>query len=297
MNDEADRVRVLAAVRAIPLEESTPPAIQLRGLLGTGEDIDQVAALLTSKDAAQRLGAAETVVLRAEHLDELLAAARTDARLVEVAVRGVALHRQTAAGFVGIERATADKPELRRGALTAVADVLPAPEVLLAIESLPNDPGVREAVLSTLARRDRITSERADPQKSAALAEGLMRLARARLALDRPAEAVQALDALKLVGVDPAGAAKLRVAAFVRLDRAEDAIAAGADVEAWLEALAQVSSRPFAPRVLAAMEAAFAGTMTEEQFARLEAIRRRMPAAPPAAPAGAAPGAPPESPR
>lgn len=285
MNDDADRVRVLAALRAIPLAESSPASCQLRGMLGTGWDVEQVATLLTSADAAQRLGAAETVVSRPEHLDGLLAAAKADARLVEVAVRGVALHRQTAAGFIGIERATADKPELRRSALTAVADVLPAPEVLDAIDSLSNEPEMKEAVLSTLARRDRITSERTDAVKARAIADGLLRLARVRLSLDRAAEAVSALDALRLVGVEPDAdaAARLRALAFIRLDRVDDALASGADAEAWLEGLAAVLDRPFAPKVLTAIEFSFGATMTEEQFARLEALRRRLPAAPPAA--------------
>lgn len=291
MNDDADRVRVLAALRAIPLPDATPATCQLRGMLGTGWDIEQVATLLKSKDASQRLGAAETVVSRAEHLDALVEAARTDARLVEVAVRGTALHRQTAAGFIGIERATADKPELRRNALTATADVLPAPEVLSAIDSLSNEPEMKEAVLSTLARRDRITSERTDPVKAAAIADGLLRLARLRLFLDRPAEAVSALDSLKLVGVEPdaEASARLRVLAFLRLDRIDDALASGADAEAWLEGLAAVANKPFAARVLTAIEFSFGAAMTEEQFARLEALRRRIaPPGPPDEPVGSA---------
>ena len=123
------------------------------------------------------------------------------------------------------------------------------------------------------------------------IADGLLRLARLRLFLDRPAEAVSALDSLKLVGVEPdaEASARLRVLAFLRLDRIDDALASGADAEAWLEGLAAVANKPFAARVVTAIEFSFGAAMTEEQFARLEALRRRVaPPGPPDEPVGSA---------
>jgi hypothetical protein len=284
MNDEADRLRVRRVLRAVPLAELSPGGCQLTGLLGDSGDVARVATLLNSADAAQRFAAAETVVVWPEHLDAILAAADDDARLVEVAVRGVQLHRQTAAGFLGIDRATTNRPELRRAALTAVADVLPANEVLGTIDALVADPTMKEAVLSTFAKRDRIMSERASPDRAAAITDGLERLARVRLRLDKPAEAVAALDALNELGPlapppDDLVVARLRAAAFIRLGRLDDAEEAASDAEGWIEGLNAIIDKPFAARVLEYIDTAFIGTMTEDQFASLELLRRRVNAA------------------
>lgn len=279
INDEADRLRILTALRQIPLAELSVGGCQLRGLIGTGMDVDQVATLITSQDATQRLAAAETVVGYGEHLDAILQAARTDSRLVDVAVRGVLLHRQTAAGFVAIERATADKPELRRAALTAVADVLPATEVLVSIESLANEPAMKEPVLATLSRRERISSERVDRAQARAIADGLARLARLRLKLGKPAEAIAALDMLTEVGVggEEPEVLRLRASAFIRLGRIADARQCNSDPEGWLDGLAAVIDKPFAREVEEEIQSTVVSNMNEEQLATLELLRRRLP--------------------
>jgi hypothetical protein len=297
MNNASDRARVLTSLRLIPVEELSPGGCHLTGLLGNDSDLERIAGLLVSTDAALRLAAAETTVVFADHLDKLISAAMTDARLVEVAVRGVQLHRQTAAGFVAIERVTAGRPELRRVSLTAVASVLSATEVLTAIESQAGEPEIKEAVLSTLARKERVNSERADELKARAIQDGLIRLARVRLALDKPAEAIGALDVLSdmfpatplataspedhpLDEVATPGSgmameiARLRVAAFIRLGRLADAEASGSDVEGWLLGVAAISNGLFAREALEQMERLFIGSMTEEQFARLQGLRR-----------------------
>jgi hypothetical protein len=289
MNAPSDRARVMDSLRQIPAAELSPGGCQLTGLLGAPPphpDLDRIAALMVSPDAAQRLAAAETVVVHAAYLDGLLAAAQADARLVEVAVRGVQLHRQNAAGFVGIERATAGRPELRRSSLVAVAAVLPAPEVLTAIESVVNEPEMKEAVLSTLGRRERVTSERADSVKARAISDGLVRLARVRMRLNKPAEALAALDVTgelpPAVQPEAAELARLRACAFVRLGRIADAEATGSDAEGWIEGLAAASDKPFARDVLDRLDALFIGAMSEDQFARLQALRRSI--APPSSP-------------
>jgi hypothetical protein len=284
MNDDADRLRVLRVLREVPLAELSPGGCHLTGLLGDSGDVARMATLLRSADAAQRYAAAETVVVWAEHLDAVVDAAEKDPRLVEVAVRGVQLHRQTAAGFLGIDRVTTDRPELRRASLTAVAEVLPATEVMGTVDALAGDPAMKEAVLSTLAKKDRIMSERASAERSAAIADGLTRLARVRLKLDKPAEAVAALDALGELGAsapaaDDLDVARLRASSFVRLGRLDDAEEAGSDAEGWIDGLAAVIDKPFAPRILERIDTAFIGSMTEDQFASLALLRRLVDAA------------------
>lgn len=290
MNAATDRSRVMTAVRVIPAAELSPGGCYLTGLLGDATDIERIAGLLGSSDPAIRLAAAETIVVYPAHLDALLAAALADSRLVEVAVRGVQLHRQTAEGFVAIERATFGRPELRRVSLVAVSDVLPAPEVLTAIESVAGEPDLKEAVLSTLARRERVSSERVDEAKARAIADGLARLARVRLQLGKPAEAVAALDVLADLSqttsvkprLDETEIARLRITAFVRLGRLADAenSTGPSDAEGWLDGLAAVADKPFARDVLERIDAIFLGSMTEGQFARLQTIRRSIEVSP-----------------
>ncbi|XVJ60190.1 MAG: hypothetical protein HEQ23_12655 [Tepidisphaera sp.] len=290
MNSVTDRARVMTSVRGIPAGELAPGGCFLTGLLGDATDIERIAGLLTSTDPAIRLAAAETVVVYAAHLDALLAAARADSRLVEVAVRGVQLHRQTAEGFVAIERVTVGRPELRRVSLVAVSDVLPAPEVLIAIESIVGEPDLKEAVLSTLARRERVSSERVDEARARAIADGLVRLARVRVQLGKPAEAIAALDVLADVSqipsvkprLDEAEVARLRVGSFVRLGRLADAEASTgpSDAEGWLDGLSAVTDKPFAKDVIERIDALFLGSMTEGQFARLQTLRRSIETSP-----------------
>ena len=43
-----------------------------------------------------------------------------------------------------------------------------------------------------------------------------------------------------------------------------------------MEVAVSGQAKPFARRILEAFESAFAGSMSEEQFARLESVRRRI---------------------
>jgi hypothetical protein len=105
-----------------------------------------------------------------------------------------------------------------------------------------------------------------------------------RLKLDKPAEAVAALDALGELGAsapaaDDLDVARLRASSFVRLGRLDDAEEAGSDAEGWIDGLAAVIDKPFAPRILERIDTAFIGSMTEDQFASLALLRRLVDAA------------------
>jgi hypothetical protein len=145
-------------------------------------------------------------------------------------------------------------------------------------------------VLSTLARRERVSSERVDEARARAIADGLVRLARVRVQLGKPAEAIAALDVLADVSqipsvkptLDEAEVARLRVGSFVRLGRLADAEASTgpSDAEGWLDGLSAVADKPFAKDVIERIDALFLGSMTEGQFARLQTLRRSIETSP-----------------
>ena len=278
--DADTRARVRRAVRRIDPAELPPAGCMLRASIGTSWDIEQVALLLGSKDQSQRVAAAEAVLPYAEHLDAVLNAAREDPRLLDAAVRGVLLHRQTLAGFRAIDAASRTLPQGRRAALVAVATLLSAPDVVGAAAQVSDDPPIAEAVLNTLTRRERIVSERADPTNLSAIAEGLISLSRLRLRLGKPAEAVAALESLPDLDQlrDAGELAAIKTIAFIELNRLDQAAAAGGDVNAWLDGLEMCLTKPHALLVAEEISSRFSSTMEEDHFARLADLRGRIPA-------------------
>lgn len=278
--DADTRARVRRAVRRIDLAELPPAGCMLRASIGTSWDIEQVSLLLASKDQSQRVAAAEAVLPYPEHLDAVLNAAREDPRLIDAAVRGVLLHRQTLAGFRAIDAAARALPQGRRAALVAVATLLSAPDVVGAAALVADDPPIAEAVLNTLTRRERIVSERADPTNLSAIAEGLISLSRLRLRLGKPAEAVAALESLPDLDQlrDANELASIKTIAFIELNRLDQAAAAGGDVTAWLDGLEMSLAKPHALLVAEEIIARFSSSMEEDHFARLADLRGRIPA-------------------
>lgn len=275
VNDD-DRVRTLRAVRDVPLNQLSPAGCWLRAVLGTTWDHEQIASLLRSPQADVRLAAAQAVVDDPVHLDSIIAAAAVDPALIDAAVTGVYLFRQTAAGFKAIAVATAGKPEIRRSALVRVADVLEAPDLLAASRTLTDEPALREAILALFADGDRIMSERADPTNARAIEAGLIELARLRLTLKRPADAVAALDALATLdptATSPANA--LRLQALFELGRFDRPEVTRASVQDWLVALQALNDRAQALAALTAFSDRFSGSLPTDAATALERIKLR----------------------
>lgn len=231
--------RVLELLRMIRLTDLTPGGIQLRAALGDRSDAEALAALLGSAESAQRLATAEALLALPDFLPRILAAARLDPQLVDLAVRGVITLDPSVEGFRAMLGVTAHNTDQRRPVLVTVASVLPSEDVRAAAALLDGDPQLQEAVLAQLARAERIMSERASPSRLRELAEGLLDLARLRLGLGRAADALAALDALpELTDLTSSGAVRdLRAAALLLLNRSDAAQELSPSLEAWLMAL------------------------------------------------------------
>ncbi|MEK6702446.1 MAG: hypothetical protein AABZ53_09295 [Planctomycetota bacterium] len=296
--DTPDIARVLTALRLVPTATLPPAGCLLRAMIGTELDLREVAGLLATGDGAQKLAAAEALVSEPQFLDAILAAAGQDPQLNDVAVRGVVLHRQSLEGFAGVASLTLNRPEYRRTSLTKVARMLPSTDVLGAADMLAGEPAMREAVLQVLTSETRISSERRSSTQLSAIAAGLISLAKLRLDLDKPADAVSAVDALPEMSQlrDAGELAAIRAVAFIELDRLDQAEATGAAASAWLDALHAVIAKPQGRAVAVLIEKNFGGTLTDVERTRFEELRAMLPALTQSPDLPDEPGAPPTSP-
>lgn len=276
LNPEGSRQAALTSARGIPTAELGPSGCQLLSWLGDASDRAKLGELLLSSDAGQRLAAAESLVAYEEYLDPILRAAALDSQLLEVAIRGVILHRQTLAGFEGIAAITTSKPELRRSALAKVARLLRATDVVAAAATVRGESSVREIVLADLARTERILSERASDEQKKAIEAGLEELAKLRLELDKPGGAVAAIDAIETLGPASETAAMLKARAFIKLNRPEDADLLHPPATLWLETLGEMEGRGNAADILEFIDARIAPFLDEGQLARLEQLRAKI---------------------
>lgn len=238
LRDQDSEQPILEVLRSISLGDLSGSGCQLRVEIGDQSDRDALAVLLGSKIPAQRLAAAESLVAFPEFLPRILAAARVDPLLIDVAVRGVLTQDQSIAGFAAIEEATRKAPEQRRAALTVIASVLEENEIIEAAARV-DDPSLREAVLAQLADPKRVMSEQTSPRTLPVVADGLVKLAELRLELNRPGDSIAALDALPDIEKHaPAQRVHdLRTMGLVLLGRTDQARDVGGSVDAWLRTL------------------------------------------------------------
>lgn len=229
---------ILEVLRGIGLGDLSGSGCQLRVEIGDQTDRDALAVLLGSKIPAQRLAAGESLVGFPEFLPRILAAARVDPLLVDVAVRGVLTQDTSLAGFTAIEEATRKAPEQRRAALTLIASVLEENEIIEAAARV-DDLSLREAVLAQLADPKRVMSEQTNPRTLPVVADGLLKLAELRLELNRPGDSIAALDALpEIEKYAPAQRVHdLRTMGLILLGRTEQARETGGSIDAWLRTL------------------------------------------------------------
>lgn len=276
-SDEATD-RTLQIVRAINPAQLSGAGVHLRAELGDQADRDAIVLLLGSSQPAQRLATGESLVPYPEYLPRILAAAREDPLLIDVAVRGVLAIDPSVAGFVAIEEATRKIPDQRRTALTVVASVLSEVELLEASRKLAAEPVLREAVLAEIAAPPRIMSERTDPTGLPQVAADLYELAELRLELARYADAIAALDALPEMDslLPPDKLRNLRATALVCLDRADQARQLGAKPEAWLKALELSLAQANAAQVASAVETGMGDKFSPEQRQKMESLKARI---------------------
>ncbi|MBX3381300.1 MAG: hypothetical protein KF805_14490 [Phycisphaeraceae bacterium] len=270
--------RVLAAVRTIPLANLSGAGCRLRAELGDRTDLEAMVVLLGSKNQAQRLAAAESLVTAPEFLPRILAAAREDPLLIEIAVRGVLTMAPTITNFAAIEEATRGVPDQRRAALTTIAAALNEDEILEASRRLRADPALRESVLATLADARRVMAERTDPPRLSYTAEALVELAELRIELGKFGEAIAALDALpEIQQLVPADRLRdLRAIALIGGNRLDQARLLGAKADVWLRALELIDDQPQAAQVASFIETGMADSLSDADRARLEKLKAKI---------------------
>lgn len=279
LREEDAAAPIREVLRGISLGDLSGAGCQLRVEVGDSSDRDAVAVLLGSKVPAQRLAAATSLVSYSEFLPRILAAARVDPLLIEPAVRGVLTQSPSVPGFVAIEEATRNAPEQRRGALTVIASVLDEDEIIEAAARVA-DLSLREAVLAQLADPRRIMAERTEPRTLATVARGLLQLAELRLELNRPGDAIGALDALPEMEtlLTPAQVRDARTQGLILLGRLDQAREAEGSVSAWLAALAlaiqQTPDR--AQSIASAIETTMAEQLDPQSRLRLEELKVKL---------------------
>ncbi|MBS0192431.1 MAG: hypothetical protein U0573_07380 [Phycisphaerales bacterium] len=278
LRDEERADQVLQAIRTIGPAQLTGSATRLRAELGEQADLDAIVVLLGSGIPEQRLSAAEALVPHPEYLPRILAAAREDPLLIEVAVRGVLAFDPTLSGFSAIEEATRKVPDQRRAALAIVASVLDEKEILDASRKLRSEPALREAVLAQIAEPRRIMSERTDPTGLSQVAADLYELAEVRMELGRFGEAVAALDALPEMDkyFPPEQARDLKATALICLGRSDQAAQLNATCDAWLRALEMCVQGDKAQQVASAVETGMAAKFSPEQRQKFEALKAQI---------------------
>lgn len=274
-----DREVVLAGVRAIDAAALTAPACRILATLGGEADLARLHSLLASPEPAARAIAADALALRADQTDTLLAAATSDATLFEATARALRTHLHDARGYAALSRLPAPSPQVRARALAEYAALLPTPEIIR-LAQLASDPAEAQHLLRPLTAAERSVDPATQPEAAAELAEGLLLLVQTSIALNSPADALNALSlvppAVDAPNLPPAPVVDdLRATLLLWLNRFDEAEAIDASPGAWIDALSHALAEPHAPLLADRLSARFNDLSPEDQ-ARLDALRRQL---------------------
>lgn len=274
----------LSLVRAWPDSQLTPAACRVLSTLGEDSDRRRLVPLLGSSSAALRQAAAESLLWEAEYLPAIIAAARRDVDLFDVAGRALLVHEPTAPGLNLLLQLPRPAPETAQTAILRLARGLPANELWTVISSL-RDPVLRRLLLESLTMEERQMSERLDPVRLGALGKGVLAIAELELTASRPDAALRRLEASPFFGENaaagPEGFDDLRCACLVALNRPELATQTPGSAAAWLRGVTIAQREPFAGSLIAVMEQKFADTLSESELQDLAALKTRLAAKPP----------------
>ncbi len=274
-----DRESVLTGVRAIDTAALTAPACRILATLGGEADLARLHTLLASQEPAARATAADALALRADQTDTLLAAATNDAALFEATARALRTHLHDARGYAALSRLPAPSPQIRGRALAEYAALLPTPEIIR-LAQLASDPAEAQHLLRPLTAAERAVDPAAQPEAAAELAEGLLLLVQTSIALNNPADALNALSlvppAVQAPNLPPAPVVDdLRATLLLWLNRFDEAEAIDASPGAWIDALSHALAEPHAFSLADRLSGRFPDLSPEDQ-ARLDALRQQL---------------------
>lgn len=268
LTSPADRRRVASALRAAGPERLTPDGVRLIIRTGTDDDREAVTVLLNTGTSDQRAAASSELARRPEFFDRVIAAAERDPGLYGSAVAAAIAHRHGADGYALIRRLDAPSDDARRAGLLAVARSLPPRFVLEAARQYETDPEMRAAILSTIGNAAANEAEQRDiDQAMILLAETYLRLANPE----------NSLNALASISAEPAPddaskIAEIKTISLLWLNRIDEAIDAGAGVDAWFTALDRIGAEPHAEVVAQRALARFGNVLSESERLRLNSI-------------------------
>lgn len=279
LTNPADREAVLTGVRAIDTAILTAPACRILATLGGEADLARLQGVLASPEPATRAIAADALALRADQTDTLLAAATSDATLFEATARALRTHLHDARGYAALSRLPAPSPQVRARALADYAALLPTPEIIR-LAQLASDPAEAQHLLRPLTAAERAVDPAAQPEAAAQLAQGVLLLVQTSIALNNPADALNALSlvppAVAAPDLPPAPVVDdLRATLLLWLNRFDEAEAIDASPAAWIDALSHALAEPHAPLLADRLAARFPDLSPGDQ-ARLDALRRQL---------------------
>ncbi len=245
LTSPADRRRVAGALRAAGPNRLTPEGVKLIIRMGTDDDREAVSSLLEAGSKRDlQIAAAAELSRRPEYYDRIISAAERDSGLYQSAVTAAISHRRTAEGY-GIVRRLAPTETQRKAGVLAMARALEPHHLLEAARTLETDPELRVTILSTMSRVGVTPAEQRDIDQS------LILLAETHLELARPADALNALQAVSnsVTEEDASLVALNSTIAYLWLNRIDEAIDAGASPDVWISALERIGAEPHAEAV------------------------------------------------
>ncbi len=264
--DEHATGDLLEELRLREIASLSASAMRLLSALGSPSDRARLAALLDAGDAATRRRAAEALVADPDSADAIIAAARSDTGLYDLAARTIGLHRREARGLQELIALPPPSPESGAEAINALGASLSTRELIEGAEPI-KDPALRERLLARLLVAPQ------SPDRGRALVV----LSETRLELGRPDEALAALDAIAPDDGAP-GQRQLdaRTTALLALGRVDEATALDGSADAWLSGLDRSIGAPHAERVHQELTTRFAGALSKDQAQRLAGLRQRL---------------------
>lgn len=290
--NDSDQQRLLSLVQDWSDESLTPSACGVLASLGSEADRERLRPLLFAPEGSVRNAVIEALLWYPEYLDDIVKAAREDPDLFDAASRALLLHEPTAQGLrtlISLPHPAADTALV---GITRLARALSAND-LLQVSKAVKDDALRVTLLKQLTSDQREMSERVDPSKLAALAEGMMTLADLQLASREPDQALITLESSPFFGPQaapaPRGFRSLRCAALAALGRIDAADEAGGPPEAWVRGLEVAVKQPFAPALGEEIKRRFGAGLGDDLDKKVDSLLKQAAAAREGKPAGAAP--------
>lgn len=267
-----------ATLRRVPIDTLSAPAIRLFALVGTSQDRALLRPLLFSSEASRRIAACEALSTDSAFVDDIVAAARSDASLKDIAVRAIATHRASLEGLALLQTLPFTTPESRRNAIVQVTVGMDLSTLIMASDELMSrSPPFVEALLSHVADLQPTTQ----PEEVVLRARAMLRLAEAMLFQSRPDRALPLIDRVEpqiqsLSDSERVRLERVRTVSLLWLDRLDDPSLADSNPDHWLDALSVLGAEPQGPDVADAFLAKFGASLTPAQTDRYLDIEARV---------------------